>query len=297
MIPFLVYKWRRRKNFSEYDFPFEEQTNFKPIHYSYSQIKKMTNNFKEKLGIGSYGNVFKGKLRSGLPIAVKMMNKSMSDAQEFENLVSAIGKIRHGNLLQLVGFCFEGEKRALVYDFMCNGSLRESPSLSYEKMFEISLEIAHGIDHLHGNCEEKSLHFGIKPHNVLIDENLSPKISDFGMVRLYPEVNYMAPEFYYKKIGKISYKADVYSYGILLMEMIGKTKDVEEIKGIENTKGSAEEMKMLKKMIIIALWCIQMLPQDRPSMNKVIEMLGSDLELLKMPSNFKAVCCTKGIRN
>ncbi|KAL3499707.1 hypothetical protein ACH5RR_038800 [Cinchona calisaya] len=298
--------------------------NLMPVRYTYSNLKKMTNNFRDKLGEGGYGTVFKGKLRSSPLVAVKLLGKSKTNGQEFINEVATIGRIHHANVVKLIGFCFERSKRALVYEFMPNGSLdkyifskeTEPMSLSCEELFKIALGVARGIDYLHRGCEMQILHFDIKPHNILLDEHFSPKLSDFGLAKLCPTENntvamtaargtlgYMAPELYYKNIGGVSYKADVYSFGMLMMEIAGKRKNlnpfVDHVSQIyfpswvydQMSKGnvigmedvSEDERKMVKKMILVALWCIQMKPTDRPSMNKVIEMLEGDGELLEMP--------------
>uniref|UniRef100_F6HAL5 Protein kinase domain-containing protein n=1 Tax=Vitis vinifera TaxID=29760 RepID=F6HAL5_VITVI len=323
---FLIYKWRRR-NLSMYaaieEF-IQTHNNLMPIRYSYSNIKKMTKGFSEKLGEGGYGSVYKGKLRSGHLVAVKVMNISKANGQDFINEVATIGRIHHVNVVQLIGFCAEESKRALVYDFMPNGSLdkyifpqqEDRISLSYRKMYEISLGVAHGIEYLHRGCDIQILHFDIKPHNILLDQNFTPKISDFGLAKSYPTdhntvsltaargtMGYMAPELFYKNIGGVSYKADVYSYGMLLMEMASRRKNLNvfaeslsqiyfptwvydqltEGKDIEMEDTSEEEQKLAKKMITVALWCIQLKPSDRPSMNKVVEMLEENVELLQMP--------------
>ncbi|KAA8533612.1 hypothetical protein F0562_030954 [Nyssa sinensis] len=323
----LVYKLRRR-HLSMYDIIEEflqSHSNLMPIRYAFSDIKKMTNGFKDKLGEGGYGTVYKGKLRSGILVAVKMMGTSKATGQEFINEVGTIGRIHHVNVVQLIGFCAEGPKRALVYDFMPNGSLEKyifpreegtTLSLSCEKMYEISLGVARGIQYLHRGCDMQILHFDIKPHNILLDENFNPKVSDFGLAKLYPTddsivymtaargtMGYMAPELFYKNIGGVSYKADVYSFGMLLMEMAGRRKNLNafadhlsqiyfpswvydqfnEGKDIEMGDATEEERKMVKKMIIVALWCIQMKPGDRPSMNEVIRMLEGNVEQLQMP--------------
>lgn len=323
LIILVVYKSKRRHLAA--DETIEEflrgQNNLMPIRYGYSEIKKMTNNFKDKLGEGGYGSVYKGKLRSGLVVAVKMMSESMASEQEFASEVGTIGRIHHVNIVQLIGFCVEGSKRALVYEFMPNGSLdkyifprRDFITLSYEKMFEISLGVGRGIDYLHRGCDMRILHFDIKPHNILLDENFKPKISDFGLAQLYPTnesfismpaargtMGYMAPEMFYKNIGGVSHKADVYSYGMLLMEMASRRENINPFsaepvsqiyfpswaydqlsqgKDIEMGYVSVEEKILVKKMIIVALWCIQMKPANRPDMNKVVEMLEGDAELL-----------------
>ncbi|XP_021288244.1 LOW QUALITY PROTEIN: rust resistance kinase Lr10-like, partial [Herrania umbratica] len=195
----------------------QSQNNLMPIRYSYSEIKRMTEGFKNKLGQGGYGSVFKGKLRSGQLVAIKLLNKSKTNGQDFINEVATIGRIHHVNVVRLVGFCVKGSKQALVYDFMQNGSLdkiifsTESNTLSWQKMFEIALGVAQGIDYLHRGCEMQILHFDIKPHNILLDENFIPKISDFGLAKLYSvddsivpltaargTLGYMAPELFYK---------------------------------------------------------------------------------------------------
>ena len=304
----------------------QTQNNLAPIRYSYSNIKKMTKGFKEKLGEGGYGSVYKGKLQSGHFAAVKIMASSKTDGQDFINEVATIGRIHHVNVVQLIGFCVEGSKRALVYDFMPNGSLdkyifpekEENVSLSIEKMYEISLGVAHEIEYLHRGCDTQILHFDIKPHNILLDKNFVPKVSDFGLAKSYPVDHsivsltaargtrgYMAPELFYKNIGGVSYKADVYSFGMLLMEMAGRRRNLNvyaehssqiyfpswvydqlnEGKYIEmeDATETEEGQELLKKLIIVALWCIQFKPIDRPSMNKVVEMLEGNVELLQMP--------------
>jgi len=301
------------------------QNNFMPIRYSYSEIKKITKSFKEKLGEGGYGTVFKGTLRSGRFVAIKMLGKSKANGQDFISEVATIGRIHHVYIVQLIGFCVEGSKRALVYEFMPNGSLNKyiflsevHTLLSYDQMFDIALGVARGIEYLHQGCDMQILHFDIKPHNILLDENFTPKVSDFGLAKLYPvndsivsltaargTLGYMAPELFYKNIGGVSYKADVYSFGMLLIEMAGRRKNVNafakhssqiyfptwvydqlqnghDVEILEDA--TEEEKKMGKKMIIVALWCIQMKPNDRPSMNKVVQMLEGKVECLQMPS-------------
>jgi interleukin-1 receptor-associated kinase 1 len=326
VIIFLIYKWRRR-HLSVYDTIeqfLQSQNNLMPVRYSYSDIRKITRGFKDKLGEGGFGTVYKGKLRSGRFAAVKLLGKSKSNGQDFINEVATIGRIHHTNVVQLIGFCAEGSKRALVYDFMPNGSLdrhlfsREgSISLSWQKLHQISLGVARGIDYLHLGCDMQILHFDIKPHNILLDENCNPKVSDFGLARLYPmngsitsltaargTIGYMAPELFYKNIGRVSYKADVYSFGKLLLEMAGKRKNVNALaenssqiywpywvhdqvsdgKTIEiGDDATEEESKIVKKMIMVGLWCIQMKPMDRPTMKNVVEMLEGDLENLQLP--------------
>ena len=239
--------------------------------------------------------------------------------------VATIGRIHHVNVVQLIGFCVEGSKRVLIYEFMPNGSLEkyifshteENYSLSCEQLYSISLGVARGIEYLHHGCDMKILHFDIKPHNILLDENFNPQVSDFGLARLSPTdksivtltaargtIGYMAPELFYRNVGPISYKADVYSFGMLLMEMANRRRNLNALAdqssqiyfpfwvydqlqdGREMTilNDTNYEMKLAKKMMIVALWCIQAKPSDRPSMDKVLEMLEEEDEDLQIPN-------------
>ncbi|MED6123370.1 hypothetical protein PIB30_048489 [Stylosanthes scabra] len=297
-----------------------------PIRYSYKEIKKMTRGFKEKLGEGGFGAVYKGKLRSGPFVAIKLLGKAKANGQEFISEVATIGRIHHANVVRLIGFCVEGSKRALIYEFMPNGSLdkytfskEKSASLTSEKMFEISLGVARGMAYLHEGCDMQILHFDIKPHNILLDENFIPKVSDFGLAKLYPldnsnvsltvargTIGYMAPELFYQNIGAVSYKADVYSFGMLLMEMASQRRNMnpqaehssqlyfpywiyDQLAAKENDEiemesfDHEERSELAKKMFMTALWCIQLKPSDRPSMNKVVEMLQGDVASIEMP--------------
>ncbi|XP_027339144.1 LEAF RUST 10 DISEASE-RESISTANCE LOCUS RECEPTOR-LIKE PROTEIN KINASE-like 2.5 [Abrus precatorius] len=325
LLVLLIYKWRRR-HLSIYEnieiFLLDSSLN--PIRYEYKEIKKMTGGFKVKLGEGGFGSVYKGKLRSGLDVAVKMLlSKSNANGQDFISEVATIGRIHHVNVVRLVGYCVDGKKRALVYEFMLNGSLDKyifskegSDPLSYEKIYEISVGIARGIAYIHQGCDMQILHFDIKPHNILLDDNFIPKVSDFGLAKLYPvddsivpltaargTLGYMAPELFYKNMGGVSYKADVYSFGMLLMEMASKRRNTnphaehssqhyfpfwiydqfKEEKNIDMVDASEEDNILAKKMFMVALWCIQLKPSDRPSMNKVVEMLEGEIESLELP--------------
>jgi serine/threonine protein kinase len=225
IIVLLIYKWRQ-KHLSTYDNIedfLRSDNSIIPIRYSYKDIKKITKQFNTKLGSGGYGSVFKGQLRSGRLVAVKLLDKVKSNGQDFVNEVATIGRIHHINIVQLIGFCVEGSKRALIYEFMPNGSLEKyifshiekSNSLSCENLYDISLGVARGIEYLHNGCNMKILHFDIKPHNILLDKNFNPKVSNFGLARLYPidksivsltaargTIGYMAPELFYRMLAQ-----------------------------------------------------------------------------------------------
>ncbi|XP_009788881.1 LEAF RUST 10 DISEASE-RESISTANCEUS RECEPTOR-LIKE PROTEIN KINASE-like 2.4 [Nicotiana sylvestris] len=321
---FLMIELRRRhlSIFDAIESFLHSEHNFMPIQYPYSNIRKMTRNFKEKVGQGGYGSVYKGKLRSGPDVAVKILTKPKADGQDFINEVATIGRIHHVNVVQLIGYCAERSKRALVYDFMPNGSLdkyitpREGGTLlSWQRKSEIALGVARGIEYLHRGCDIQILHFDIKPHNILLDENFVPKISDFGLAKLYPTDNsivtltaargtigYVAPELINRSIGPISYKADVYSFGMLLIEIAGMKGNsaaredmssqyfphwiydqFDKEKEIEVLDETHDDEMIIKKLTLVALWCIQMNPLDRPSMTKVVEMLEGELQALQTP--------------
>ncbi|XP_047964697.1 rust resistance kinase Lr10-like [Salvia hispanica] len=325
---FLIYKFRRRR-LSEYNTIesfLQSDNKLSPIRYSYSNIKKMTRRFRQKLGEGGYGCVYKGKLQSGHDVAVKLLGKSGRNGQDFMNEITTIGRIHHVNVVQLVGYCAEGSKRALVFDFMPNGSLEKylfnregMNSLNWDTKFDIAVGIARGIEYLHRGCDIQILHFDIKPHNVLLDHNFIPKISDFGLAKSCSvekeavtltaargTIGYVAPELINRGIGAVSSKADVYSFGMLLMEIVGLNKELktnnddstkyfpdwiyDHIKqGIEieiektGESYSNDDNKSVRKMTIVALWCILISPDNRPSMNQVLQMLEADVERLQIP--------------
>ncbi|KAI4312731.1 hypothetical protein MLD38_037529 [Melastoma candidum] len=281
------------------------------INYSFKDVKKMTVNFKHKVGEGGYGKVYRGRLTDGRVVAVKMLDKLNNESQDFVNEVGTIGRIHHLNIIRLLGFCYEGVKRALVYEYMPNRSLgyylREGGcvSLSVNRLEEIALGIARGIQYLHMGCESRILHLDIKPHNVLLDEEFIPKISDFGLAKMHSRqksaismsgargtVGFIAPELFLRNFGNPSHKSDVYSFGMLLIDMVGLRmhkvntnapssesyfptwiydKVTEDQK--HNELGDSATA-ITRKLSMIALWCIQMNPRDRPSMTEVLEMLS-----------------------
>ncbi|XP_073131370.1 PR5-like receptor kinase [Henckelia pumila] len=307
--------------------------NLAPKRYKYSHLKKMTNSFAENLGKGGYGSVYKGKLQDGLLVAVKILNESEGNGEEFINEVSSISRTSHVNVVALLGFCFEGSKRALIYEFMPNGSLEKflpdtsssTPKLSLGlvKLFEIAVGIARGLEYLHQGCNTRILHFDIKPHNILLDKDLKPKIADFGLSKLCPNrssivsmkgargtAGYIAPEVFCRNFGEVSHKSDVYSYGMMVLEMVvgrqnnnivsqgGRSSEMSFsdwiFKSLEqNTVGEGilddtvsqenEWNSLKRKLIIIGLLCIQTDPKNRPSINGVMEMLEAKIESLQLP--------------
>nr|TKW13095.1 hypothetical protein SEVIR_5G077200v2 [Setaria viridis] len=299
----------------------------KPTRYTFSEVKKMARRFKEKVGQGGFGSVYKGHLPNDVPVAVKMLENSTGDGEDFINEVSTIGQIHHANIVRLLGFCSEGTRRALIYEFMTNESLEKyiflhasntsQDLLVPHKMLEIATGIARGMEYLHQGCNQRILHFDIKPHNILLDYNFNPKISDFGLAKLCARdqsivtltaargtMGYIAPELYSRNFGGISYKSDVYSFGMLVLEMVSGRRNSDP--GIENQtevylpqwiyerviagqdlvlnrEVTEEEKKKVKQLAIVALWCIQWNPKNRPSMTKVVNMLTGRLQNLQIP--------------
>ncbi|XP_027152916.1 rust resistance kinase Lr10-like isoform X2 [Coffea eugenioides] len=319
--------WSKREKFQNVEDFLKDYGSLAPKRYHYSEVKKMTDSFKIKLGQGGYGCVYKGKLQDGSPVAVKVLKELKGSGEEFINEVASISRTSHINVVTLLGFCFQGRKRALVYEFMPNGSLEKfiyggksltNCQLGWQILYKIAVGIARGLEYLHRGCNTRILHFDIKPHNILLDENLCPKISDFGLAKLCLQkesivsilgargtVGYIAPEVFCKNIGGVSHKSDVYSYGMMVFEMVGGRKNIdvgvdhsseiyfphwiyarldrgEEDLGLHGISNE-EENELARKMIMVSLWCIQTDPVNRPSMTKVVEMLEGNLHALETP--------------
>uniref|UniRef100_A0A453DPU5 Protein kinase domain-containing protein n=1 Tax=Aegilops tauschii subsp. strangulata TaxID=200361 RepID=A0A453DPU5_AEGTS len=321
---FLAYKfWKTRITIDAVEKFLRMQQMIGPMRYTYTDIIAVTSHFKDKLGQGGYGSVYKGVLLPGdFHIAVKMLeSNSNCHGEDFMSEVSTIGRIHHVNVVRLVGFCSEEMRRALVYEYMPQGSLDKyifsaEKSFSWDKLIEIALGIARGINYLHQGCEMQILHFDIKPHNILLDSNFVPKVADFGLAKLYPRdksfvpsralrgtVGYIAPEMISRSFGVISSKSDVYSFGMLLLEMAGGRRNADP--NAPNSSQAyypswvydrlteqevceispvADMHELERKLCIVGLWCIQMKSHDRPAMSEVIEMLEGGFDGLQMPS-------------
>ncbi|KAM1468619.1 hypothetical protein ACFX2I_033558 [Malus domestica] len=298
-----------------------------PTRYSYADIKKMTNGFKKKLGEGGFGSVYSGELPiNGVPVAVKVLSDSKGNGEDFVNEVGTIGRIHHVNVVRLLGFSAEVGKRALLYELMPNRSLENfitskdqsnNTLFDWQKLHNIVNGIAKGIEYLHQGCDRMILHFDIKPHNILLDHDFNPKISDFGLAKLCSKedsiismtaargtVGYIAPEVFNGNFGSVSHKSDVYSFGMLVLEIVGARKETSLASGNNEVyfpelvynrlvQGEALDLKLdtdedtqiAKKLVIVALWCIQWYPVNRPSMKAVVRMLEGGSENLSMPPN------------
>ncbi|XP_013603316.1 PREDICTED: probable receptor-like protein kinase At1g67000 [Brassica oleracea var. oleracea] len=297
-------------------------------HYTYAQVKKITQSFAEVVGRGGFGVVYRGTLCDGRMVAVKVLKDSKdNNGEDFINEVASMSQTSHVNIVSLLGFCSEGSKRAIVYEFLENGSLDKFISdttimnLDFTALYEIALGVARGLEYLHFGCKTRIVHFDIKPQNVLLDENLLPKVSDFGLAKLCEKkesiislldmrgtIGYIAPEMFSPVYGSVSHKSDVYSYGMLLLEMIGaRKKEIVDQVSASNASSMyfpewiyqdlgqgdnvspteygirSEEEEIAKKMKIVGLWCIQSSPSNRPPMNIVVEMMEGSLEALEVP--------------
>ncbi|CAA7049985.1 unnamed protein product [Microthlaspi erraticum] len=297
-------------------------------HYNYAQVKRMTKSFAEVVGRGGFGTVYRGTLCDGRSVAVKILKDSKGNNDEdFINEVSSMSKTSHVNIVDLLGFCSQGTKRAIIYEFLENGSLdrfissNTSINMDWTTLHNIALGVARGLEYLHHGCKSRIVHFDIKPHNVLLDDNFCPKVSDFGLAKLCGKkgslmslldtrgtIGYIAPEVFSRMYGRVSHKSDVYSYGMLILEMIGARKKERADQNSESNASSmyfpewiykdlekrdnerlngngitCEEEEIEKKMTLVGLWCIQPSPSDRPSMNRVVEMMEGSVDVLEVP--------------
>ncbi|KAJ1282711.1 hypothetical protein BS78_03G072000 [Paspalum vaginatum] len=292
-----------------------------PKRYKYTELKKITGSFKEKLGEGGYGLVFKGNLEDGRQVAVKILKGSKGNGVEFVNEVVSISQTSHVNIVNLLGFCLHGSKRALIYEYMAKGSLEKyiysedtKRAIGWEKLREIAIGIARGLECLHRGCNTCIIHFDIKPNNILLDEEFCPKIADFGLARLCHlkdsalsmaeargTIGFIAPEVFSRGFGVVSTKSDVYSYGMMLLDMVGGRKNLIQntensshayfpncvydrlVKDLQSHEVICETEDIGRHMTLVGLWCIQTAPGNRPSMSRVIEMLEKTVKGLEIP--------------
>ncbi|XAR68057.1 Non-specific serine/threonine protein kinase [Bertholletia excelsa] len=275
-----------------------------------------------KLGGGGFGSVFKGTLPDSSCIAVKKLESISQGEKQFRTEVSTIGTIQHVNLVRLRGFCSEGNKKLLVYDFMPNGSLdshlfhNDGNVVDWKTRYQIALGTARGLAYLHEKCQDCIIHCDIKPENILLDANFCPKVADFGLAKLmgreFSHVlttmrgtrGYLAPEW---MLGvAITAKADVYSYGMMIFEFVSGRRNSEysvdrKVKYFPTCaanatmergdllslldprlEGKADEEE-LKKICKIACWCIQEDENHRPTMGQVVQFLEGVVEVNPPP--------------
>ncbi|KAL8214455.1 hypothetical protein R6Q57_003904 [Mikania cordata] len=278
------------------------------------ELRNATKNFANKVGSGGYGTVYYGKLNDGKEIAVKILenNNVYQGKKEFANEVSLLSRIHHRNLVQFLGFCQEEGKDILVYEFMHNGTLKEhlygpkarDRSVKWIKRLEIAEESAKGIEYLHTGCVPSIIHRDLKTSNILLDKNMSAKVSDFGLSKLAVEgtshvssivrgtVGYLDPEYYIS--NRLTDKTDIYSFGVILLELISGQEAISnenfgincrnivqwakthiengDIQGIiDPTLGNEYDIQSMWKIAEKALMCVQPHGNMRPSMSEVIK--------------------------
>ncbi|KAJ9690106.1 hypothetical protein PVL29_012652 [Vitis rotundifolia] len=304
----------------------DEILSVESLQFNLGPIRNATDNFSDsnKLGQGGFGAVYKGTLSNGQDIAVKRLSKDSTQGDsEFKNEVLLMAKLQHRNLVRLLGFCFEGMERLLIYEFVPNASLDnflfdpiKRSQLSWERRYKIIVGIARGLLYLHEDSQLRIIHRDLKASNVLLDEKMNPKISDFGMARLFSldqtqgdtsrimgTYGYMSPE--YAMYGNFSIKSDVFSFGVLVLEIVSGQKNtcfqngenVEDLlsfawrswrdRSVSNlidpsvSTGSRSE---IMRCIHIGLLCVQENVADRPTMASVVLMLSTYSVTLPLPS-------------
>lgn len=291
------------------------------VRYSYKTLRTAAQGFQSnyKIGEGGFGSVYKGKFGNGAIVAIKVLSaKSVQGEREFLAEIESMTRARHSNLLRLRGYCIEGFNRILVYDYMERNSLAQTllsgrhsnVNFTWTVRRKISLGIARGLAYLHEEIKPHIIHRDIKPSNILLDSDLTPKISDFGLAKLFPDnithvstrvagtIGYLAPE--YARCGKLTRKSDVYSYGVLLLEIINGRGATNYAFGLEdyNIVGKAWELynddqllqlmdpvisrecveQEVDKFLKVALLCVQEMPNLRPPMSRVVEMLATEMD-------------------
>ncbi|KAF8689278.1 hypothetical protein HU200_042071 [Digitaria exilis] len=297
--------------------------------FDFHQILEATNNFSEenKLGEGGFGPVYKGQFPDGIEIAVKRLaSHSGQGFMEFKNEVQLIAKLQHTNLVRLLGCCSQGEEKILVYEYLPNKSLdffifdeNRKSLLDWNKRLEIIEGIAEGLLYLHKHSRLRVIHRDLKPSNILLDSELNPKISDFGLAKIFGSNNteesttrrvvgtygYMAPE--YASGGLFSIQSDVFSFGVLVIEIItGKRNSSSHDCGefinilgyawqlyeegkwselIDSSLVPMHESAEMMRCMNIGLLCVQENAADRPTMLDVIAMLSSKTKILDKPKH------------
>ncbi|MCL7050926.1 hypothetical protein MKW94_002278 [Papaver nudicaule] len=300
--------------------------------FTSQELQDFTNNYTIRLGSGGFGVVYQGQFPSGIKIAVKVLNgnpNSKKVEDQFMAEVGTIGKTYHKNLVRLYGYCFDQQTSALVYEYMENSSLdkflfsNETPQIEWEKLQEIAIGTAKALAYLHEECQQRIIHYDIKPGNILLDKNSSPKVADFGLAKLCNRDNthvslsgyrgtpgYSAPEFLMHNYP-ITHKCDVYSFGMLLFEIARRQRNTNANLGDsvdwfpkkaweEYEKGGLkdlitaeinqlkeEDKEKVERMVIVALWCVQDSPNSRPMMSTVVKMLEGEVEILSPPNPFR----------
>ncbi|XP_068658707.1 receptor protein kinase TMK1-like [Aristolochia californica] len=296
-------------------------------------LRQVTNNFSDEniLGKGGFGTVYKGELHDGTKIAVKRMESGVISAKgldEFKSEIAVLTKVRHRHLVNLQGYCLDGNERLLVYEYMPQGTLSRYlinwkeeglRPLEWKKRLSIALDVARGVEYLHSLAHQSFIHRDLKPSNILLGDDMRAKVSDFGLVRLAPDekdgkglsvvtrlagtFGYLAPE--YAATGRVTTKVDVFSFGVILMELITGRKAIEDgmpeesmylvtwfrrmllnkenfQKAIDTTIDLTEDtLASIQTVAELAGHCCAREPLQRPDMGHVVNVLASLVEVWK----------------
>lgn len=302
----------------------------KPTRFTSQELATCVCDFSQVLGSGGFGVVYKGEFKNGIQVAVKVLKDTTVKKleEQFMAEVSTMGRTYHFNLVRLYGFCYEPSMRALVYEYMEKGALdkllfsQQSASLRFETLHRISIGIAKGIAYLHEECHQRIIHYDIKPENVLLDLFLNPKVADFGLARLSNREStsmvmsgcrgtpgYAAPELWTPY--PVTYKCDVYSFGMVLFEIVGRRRNHDVALSGESQEwiprwaydkfnngdliqmfsvlgiDEEEDKEKAERMVKVALWCVQYLPNSRPKMSTVVRMLEGGVDIDPPPNPFE----------
>ncbi|XP_076908338.1 cold-responsive protein kinase 1-like [Bidens hawaiensis] len=288
--------------------------------YAYKDLRVATEDFRpeNKIGQGGFGSVYKGTLKDGSIVAIKVLSADSGQGlKEFLTEITVISYIQHENLVKLHGYCVEGDHRILVYGYLNNGSLDHTLlgkshcgiNFTWEIRRKICIGVAKGLAYLHEEVHPHVIHRDIKASNILLDEDFTPKISDFGLAKLFPShvthistriagtQGYLAPE--YAMRGQLTRKADIYSFGVLLLEIVSGRPNQKrwfpsdeqyllervwqqykegELESLVDTSMEDVDMYEACRYLKIGLLCSQSLPKSRPSMSNVIKMLNDELD-------------------
>ncbi|KAM0933690.1 putative protein kinase RLK-Pelle-SD-2b family [Dioscorea sansibarensis] len=318
--------YKRKRMSSELDEGDEfDQVPGMPTRFSFEELRIATENFSKKLGQGGFGSMFEGELADGVKVAVKRLDDIGQGKKEFLAEVQTIGSIHHIKLVRLIGFCAEKTYRLLVYEYMPNGSLdkwtfhaSEADALDWNTRQRIIADIAKGLCYLHEECRQRIAHLDIKPQNILLDEKFNAKVSDFGlaklidreqsqvMTRMRGTPGYLAPEWL---TSRITEKVDVYSFGVIVMEMVCGRKNLDSSqsedsfhlirklqKFIEENRiedlvdSQSSDMQSHKneavEMMRLAMWCLQRDCSKRPSMSEVVKVLEGSVSVVDQQLDF-----------
>ncbi|XP_040382257.1 G-type lectin S-receptor-like serine/threonine-protein kinase At2g19130 [Oryza brachyantha] len=257
------------------------------ILYSYSLLQNCTKNFSDKLGQGSFGSVYKGSLPNSQLIAVKKLQGMRQGEKQFQTEVRALGQIHHRNLVRLKGFCLRGAERLLVYELIAKGSLdshlfNDVKVLDWYTRFHVILGIAKGLHYLHEECHECIIHCDIKPENILVDEDFSPKVADFGLAKLMDRnfsralttvrgtIGYLAPEWIAgKRNTELMESGTIKYFPVWAADKI-RNGDISEVFDHRMNDTDVQELDRACK---VACWCIQDNEAHRPTMQQIVHIL------------------------